>query len=355
VPQARQWKLLKKRPLLQDGHWNLRISNQHTVRFKKFKLSAGVERQEAKRRSMEVVCLRSLVLEPPLAAGLPTHVAAASGLARAGEWLHVAPDDSLWLATFALDSDQPGRLHRLLSDPDLPADEKERKRLKPDLESLALVPWQGGQALLALGSGSTERRRRGVLQPLFDCGEIDGPARVFDLAPLYAALPFRELTIEGLACADGRLFLGQRGNSAEGRNALIELDQSEALEAIAEGRPWGPELLGPIRDLELGDLQGVRLTLTDLSAFGPGHLLLSASAEDTDNPYDDGQVMGSVLGRYSLSDGKLALVPLQGPWKIEGVEALDDGRILMVTDGDDPHQPAVLLQAGPDAFAGLQV
>jgi hypothetical protein len=111
-------------------------------------------------------------------------------------------------------------------------DEKERKRLKPDLESLTLVPWQGRQALLGLGSGSTRGRRRGVLQPLFDCGEVDGQAIVFDAGPLYDALPFEELNLEGVAQVAGRLFLGQRGNSAEGRNALIELDLQAGLSGI---------------------------------------------------------------------------------------------------------------------------
>jgi hypothetical protein len=294
---------------------------------------------------MLTTVLRSLDLESPLVEGLPWHVAAASGLVRAGDWLHVAPDDSLRLATFRLDSNEPGRTHPLFPDPGLPLDEKERKRLKPDLESLALVPWGTGQALLAIGSGSTERRRRGVLQPLFDCGEVDGPAKIFDLAPLFEALPYQALNLEGLAAVGGRLFLGQRGNSAEGSNALIELDLQAALEAIEGGRPWTPGLLVGTRPVGLGEVMGVRLTLTDLSPFGPDHLLISAAAEDTDNPYDDGVVLGSVLGRYSLADDTLTMVSLDGTWKIEGVEALDDGRILMVTDGDDPQQPAVLLEA----------
>jgi hypothetical protein len=95
----------------------------------------------------------------------------------------------------------------------------------------------------------------------------------------------------------------------------------------------------------LGEVKGVRLTLTDVSAYGSDRLLISAAAEDTDNPYDDGAVLGSVLGCYSLAHGEMTLVSLDGAWKVEGVEALDDGRILMVTDGDDPHLPALLLEA----------
>ena len=296
-------------------------------------------------QAMQVSVVGSLTLDAPLVEGLPSHVAAASGLVRAGGWLHVVPDDALQLATFSFPPLEPGRSHPLFPDPPLPLDEKLRKAVKPDLESLALLPFEGGQALLAVGSGSTGRRRRGVLQRLFDCGEVDGLPQVFDLSALYDALPFQELNIEGLAAVGGSLFLGQRGNSGEGRNALIELDLSGCLRALQERQPWTADLVRGHRPVGLGEVLGVRLTLTDLSPMGPDHLLISAAAEDTDNPYDDGAVLGSVLGRYSLASGEMTMVSLDGPWKVEGVEALDDGRILLVTDGDDPHAAALLLEA----------
>lgn len=293
---------------------------------------------------MQVSTVRTLLLEAPLTSGLPAHVAAASGLARVGDWLHVVPDDSLQLATFALTGDKPGSAHQLFADAPLPEDEKERKRLKPDLESLTVIPFERGRALLAVGSGSTANRCRGVLQPLMSDGAVQGAAQVFDLTKLYASLPFAQLNIEGIACLGDRLFLGQRGNSAEGINALIELDFAKALQALTAGQSWGDGLIVGQRRLDLGALQGVRLTLTDLSSWGD-RLLFSAAAEDTDNPYDDGQVIGSVLGWTDLSGGETHLASLDGLWKVEGVEALDDGRVLMVTDGDDPKLPAVLLEA----------
>lgn len=299
---------------------------------------------------MSPTVLRNLTLLNSPLTGLPPHLAAASGLVRSGNWLHVIADDTLHMATFAIgegDCEKPGQLHQLFPDPALPQDDKQRKKLKPDLESLALVPYQGGKALLALGSGSSARRQRGILQRLFPCGEVDGSPVIFDLRPLYAHLPFQELNIEGLALLGSRLYLGQRGNSEEGLNALIRLDLERALESIDRQGSWSGELLREVIPLDLGCLRGVPLSLTDLTALDEGRLLFAAAAEDTPNPYEDGQVLGSVLGTYSLGDAVTSHRVLKGTWKVEGVEAsptAEGFEILMVTDADDPLKPAVLLK-----------
>src|SRR5690349_13989277 len=85
-------------------------------------------------------------------------VSAASGLVAIAERLYVVADDEHFLATY----DFAGRpLGRLALWPDaLPDEHAERKRLKSDLEALTQLP---DGRLLALGSGSTPRRRRGAL------------------------------------------------------------------------------------------------------------------------------------------------------------------------------------------------
>lgn len=329
---------------------------------------------------MQVLVLGPLLLEEPLCPDLQAHVAAASGLAIAGSWLHVIPDDALALASFALSSETPGsesalgleakrtnrskaqelsgdepssrhylgplgRLHPLFDDQPLPNDEQERKRLKPDLESLALLPFKTHGALLALGSGSSRLRERAVLQPLSPTGEPVGKPTLIDLSPLYRSLPYNSLNIEGVACHGNRLWLAQRGNSAEGQNALIRLDLAACLHAALEQQPWSERLICDIIPISLGCLKGVPLTLTDLSPYGLDHLLFSAAAEDTDDPYHDGAVVGSVLGSFNIETQKLKLQPIDGPWKIEGIEAIGHSEVLMVTDGDDPLKPALLLQA----------
>jgi hypothetical protein len=294
---------------------------------------------------MQLKVVGPLLLEQPIVEGQPPHLSAASGLVAAGPWLHVVADDALYLATFRFPDLDRGRVHRLFPDPVLSANEKTRKAKKPDLESLALVPFQDGSALLALGSGSTAQRRRGVLQPLYGCGEVEGYPRVFDLTPLYSMLPFQELNIEGLAAVHNALYLAQRGNSAGGTNAIIELDLEACVLAAAERKPWAADFVRSVRPLTLGSLDGVPLTLTDISPLNSSQLLFTAAAEDTADTYADGPIVGSVLGRYSLHNGETSVVRLDGDWKVEGVCALSERHVLMVTDGDDPTRAALLIEA----------
>ena len=87
-------------------------------------------------------------------------MSAASGLVRSGAQLFVVADDELHLGVFedTLGGGgvlTPGRVVRLFEG-DLPNPKGPRKKAKPDLETLALLPPLPGcacGALLALGSG----------------------------------------------------------------------------------------------------------------------------------------------------------------------------------------------------------
>ena len=84
----------------------------------------------------------------------------------------------------------------------MPDSKKDRKKQKPDLEALTLLPAYGDHphgALLALGSGSRRNRFSGALLSLDADGAVRGSPQVVDLSPILApldgALP--ELNIEG--------------------------------------------------------------------------------------------------------------------------------------------------------------
>jgi hypothetical protein len=253
-------------------------------------------------------------------------VSAASGCVVHDGLVHVVADDDASLHSYTLD----GALKRALPlFPDaMPADAKARKKVKPDLEALAVLP---DGALLAIGSGSSDRRTRAAL--------IHGDAvTVIDCGALFARLSrdFEQLNIEGLAVQGGQLVLGQRGNGAKRENALIRLDLKRPL--------LSAESVMSIERLQLGELEGVPLSLTDLALAPDGSLRFSAAAEDTDDPYLDGDCTGSVVG--ALDGTRVAWArPVSEVVKIEGLTHHSADAWLLVADADDPAVKAPLFRA----------
>ncbi len=258
-------------------------------------------------------------------------LSAASGLVQQGDDLWVVADDALTLQRYDLAGVWQSEVALLPGT--LPAQAKARKKRKPDFEALLALP---DGALLALGSGSKEQRCRG-------CLVYQGRVQVIDLAPLYQALAgqFQELNIEGAVVFAEHLLLAQRGNGAGAENALVVLDLAQALADIAGGQLTGAGLLHSL-PVQLGEMQGVPLSLTDLCVNPTGQLYFSAAAEATDSSYLDGQCMGSVLGRFAADFSVEWVKPLEPVVKIEGLAFQAHGRLLLVADADDPAQPAPL-------------
>jgi hypothetical protein len=290
--------------------------------------------------------LRDLTLEP----GERPHIAAASGLVRAGEWLYVIADDENFLGVFPIVGRAKGR--RMHFDQSaLPQHPIARKAQKPDLEALAQFPadvWPPHGALLALGSGSTAARRRGLLIAL----NADGTAaeqRLLDLTPLYTALEpeIPDLNIEGAAVAGDSLRLLQRGNGRAGVNAVVDLDLNGVREALRSST-LAAGLVRRIWQHDLGVFGGVRLTFTDASLLPDGRMVFAAVAEDCPSTYEDGPVVAAVVGLMDARGGVTALQPLDPVLKIEGIHATLEGdgiTLLLVADADDESHPAPLLAA----------
>jgi hypothetical protein len=236
----------------------------------------------------------------------------------------------------------------------LPNDPVARKKQKPDVEALCVLPPHEGApdgALLGLGSGSAAPRHRGIRWPLDRRGALRGEAQPLDLAPLYQELSrhFAQLNVEGATVCGDELLIAQRGNSAEGINAIVLLDLATALGTLASGGRIDASGLRTIETHDLPELNGVPATFTDLSALPDGRVLYTACAEATDDPVRDGEFVGAVVG---ILGGPAA--PLAPAHKVEGVWPLagaDGGgvELLLVADADDRAIPAPLLRARLDA------
>ena len=222
------------------------------------------------------------------------------------------------------------------------------KHLKPDLEAACAVP----AGTLLLGSGSTDSRMRGAL-----LGAPGDPVAVADLSALYAAVAGRLaldpwlLNLEGACVVEGALRWFQRGSAAlPSRSVDVDLDALLACFRAPQDQRIAQVPLGAVRSYDLGTADGVPLAVTDAIALDDGSVLVSAAAEDTPNPYDDGPVVGTALALLD-GTGLLAVAQLpeiEGrPHKVEGL-ALRPGsgehlEVLAVVDADDPELPSEAL------------
>lgn len=294
--------------------------------------------------------VRTLTLDAAAGGAGVAHLSAASGLVKLGRRVAVVADDELHLALFELSGHDPGRSIRLFEGA-LPLAHEARKAAKPDCEALLVLPAFGAYehgALMALGSGSRVNRHRGALMALDAAGDLHGPARPLDLAgllgPLHEAMA--DLNIEGGFVQGDALCLLQRGNSASAVHARIDFPWAGVRRWLAgEGPAPAP---ASITHHDLGVLDGIPLSFTDGAALPDGGWLFSAAAEDTTDPTLDGRCAGSVIGLVDARGVLQACERLAPAVKVEGLVATPAGdsiELLMVTDGDDRGQPALLLAA----------
>jgi len=295
--------------------------------------------------------VRELGVSPSPDTPATTYLSAASGLIRAGSFLYVIADDELHLGVFGATDNAPGRLFRLL-DGELPASKAERKKQKPDFETLTLLPASENfpeGAVLALGSGSRPNRRLGVLLGLDAEGAVHGSPKILDLSPIFAPIDaaFSAPNIEGAVIVGDEMRLFQRGNKGDCTNAIVRFSLPSFLDALTLKRT---DALKPIAvdTIYLGDCHGIPLSFTDAAALPNGDVVFTAVAEDTDDTYNDGPCAAAAVGIVDDKGQLRRLLRLDAPLKIEGVEARLDGdaiSLLLVTDADDPGIPAALFTA----------
>ncbi len=284
-----------------------------------------------------------------LATDRPAHVRAGSGLACVGRRLAVVQDDANWLALV-----DPETLHvDALALPPGPGgvrlfgEDRGNKADKLDLEAAATLP---DGRLLLVGSGSTPARCCWVV-----VDPASGTVDVQDQSSVYrqlAAMPGfcgAELNLEGAVVHAGRLYLAQRSNGRQlgpqpRRDALVWLPASVVDGAACD---WTGVACHPLPSI--GDLAGVRLTLTDLCTRGD-ELWFAAAAEDSPDAYHDGEVTGSAVGVWTvnsavavpITDAKGEVVPV----KVEGIAWPPwlPGRCFVVVDHDSVEKPSELLE-----------
>lgn len=274
-------------------------------------------------------------------------VTAGSGMARLGASIFVAQDDSTSLAVIGDDGCVDAvRLFDPISGKDRFVDALGNKRLKPDMEAIAIVrapaaiasrlgaPASACDAVLVLGSGSLERRRDHialvfVATPLERSRVVTVYARALyeQLRGEAALVGEGQLNVEGAAVIGGgrTLRLFNRGSGQTAITASVDLGVESLLDYLARAKSnaeatFDAPVLNPTR-YDLGrSAAGFTVSITDATvipaplagapATAAGEIVIvSAVAEETNDATLDGATSNTMIGVMPKA-GSLLIAPL---------------------------------------------
>jgi hypothetical protein len=226
----------------------------------------------------------------------------ASGLIYHDNTIIAIGDNSSYLYEYQLETNTLSR-HALAEN----AEENIPKKFKPDFE--ALTKYQ--DSLYIFSSGSTENRNIMV--------QVNAKTKKViasnDLSNLYLALQsFGEIkpedfNLEGAIYNGETWFLFNRGNGKTNKNVVFSV---EAKNLTNEFRILSNEY-------KLPKIKGVRASFTD-AILVDDKIYFLATAENTDSTYNDGEVVGSIVGRMDIKKMKIDFTKkITDTQKFEGI------------------------------------
>jgi hypothetical protein len=229
-------------------------------------------------------------------------IGSASGLIYKDNSLLIIGDNSGFLYEYLIDSRDLKR-HPLLENPI----ENTPKKDKADFESITHF----SDSIYVFGSGSTEKRNKMIQVSSSDKKVIVSN----DITNLYAVLQsFGEIkpedfNIEGAIYNGESWFLLNRGNGSSNKNVLFTI----------QGKNLTTDFAILSNDYKLPKIQGVRSSFTD-AILVDNSIYFLATAEDTQSTYDDGEVLGSLIGSINLKTMKIDFTQkISSTHKFEGL------------------------------------
>lgn len=226
----------------------------------------------------------------------------ASGLIYQDNSILAIGDNSSYLYEYTIDS-QKLEKHALIENPQ----ENTPKKVKLDFE--AITKFENN--VYIFGSGSTENRNKMVQ---FDTTTKKVIATT-DLSDLYLVMQSfgkispDDFNIEGAIYNGQSWYLFNRGNGKTNKNVVFTID--------------GENLTNDFRVLaneyKLPKIKGVRTSFTD-AILVEDKIYFLATAENTESTYDDGEVLGSIVGRIDTTTMKIEFTKkITDTHKFEGI------------------------------------
>jgi hypothetical protein len=217
-----------------------------------------------------------------------------SGIVLKNDTAYIIGDDATGIYVMSLRNLQQRKI------PIRGADHNQHRRaksIKHDFESATLASWKGDEYLLAFGSGSTTILRDSMLMLRLP----DFADTVISLQNFYSRLRILTLTdgkewnIEGATVANDLLILFNRGN-----NLIIQFRLNDFISYLFNDNAPFPAIRYHRVKLPSIEKHGARLS--GVCTLDDTHILFSAAVEDTPDWVNDGPVLGSFIGIYSLPD-----------------------------------------------------
>ena len=273
------------------------------------------------------------------------NIPSGSGLQKAGNNYYVIGDDAPFL--YCLDSSFKVTSKIPLLDTLPFAAGRILKGEKPDFEAVELI---GENEIVIFGSGSKSPQRDLFIRVLL----ADSPrVERYSLTAFYKhlkglpAFQNSELNIEAAAHHNNQLFLFNRKPGI-----LIRLEYSAFLNYLKGNAPL-PEL--QVTPFSLPKIGGVESGFSGATVLpAESKIIFTATAEATTNAYDDGEILGSIVGLINLTNGAIAntfeytLISTEGnPLKVESVtveEVLAGRKAKLVFVTDDDRGNSVILK-----------
>lgn len=274
------------------------------------------------------------------------HIPSGSGILKTDSGYYVIGDDSPFL--FSLDREfQVTSKTPLVQTPAL-SDGRIPKAEKPDLESLERI---GQNEMVMFGSGSKSPQRDVFIHILLNDSihiekyEVSAFYKTLKSLPVFSN---SELNIEATAFHNDQLFLFNRK-----KNLVIQLVYTDFLNFL-NGKSDFPQLA--IREYSLPRINGIEAGFSGATTLKhQSKIMFTASVEDTDNAYNDGDILGSFIGIIDISGKNISesfdfcQIPNDGgTQKVESVcieKEISNTKTAVILITDDDKGNSVLLKS----------
>ena len=214
-------------------------------------------------------------------------IGSASGLIYQDQSLYIIGDNSGFLYEYQIDLRDLKR-HPLLENPK----ENTPKKEKADFEAIT----QFQDSLYIFGSGSTDKRNK-MIQVNAKSKKV---VATNDLTDLYTVMQNfggvnpEDFNIEGAIYDGENWYILNRGNGISNKNVLFTI----------AGKNLTNDFQILSNTYKLPKIKGVRSSFTD-AILVENTIYFLATAEDTQSTYDDGEVLGSLIGSIDLKTMKI--------------------------------------------------